>query len=337
MAKSPTIRLHWWLGALVATILILTLLALQERLLNWNAKAPETLRVGAYDGDVAALAWIAQEQGYFVRANLHVDMRGFATGKESVEALRTGQVDLAMASEFVVADRSFEEADLRILAAVCRYWNKGLIGRRDLGIASAADLKGKRIGVTITSTAEHTLLIFLAMQGLTMKDVQPTNLAPRQLVDRLMDGGIDAAITWQPHVDVIERRLGANAVSLMDSGSDAYLVALTQERLVTEKTEAFKRFLGGLVQAENWIRDDPARAKRWLANHFALDADYVETLWPRMHLAVNLPQELLEVMDGEARWLAKRKGKAGMPNFSTLLATKPLTDVRPSAVSVFDR
>lgn len=303
----------------------------------WRTAPPEFLSVGAFSGDVGALAWIAKEQGFFERVGLNVEMHGYASGKDSVDALRARQVDVATASEFVVADRSFREPDLRILASVCQYWNKGLIGRRDHGILKPGDLKGKRIGVTTTSTAEHTLAVFLAMQGLLMKDVQAVNLAPKQMVEQIGVGAIDAAMTWQPHVDSIERQLGDNAVSLLDRGSDAYLLVMARQDALPEKKEAFTRFLRALLLAEDWVRADPARARKWLAVRFALDDPYVQNLWPKMRLEVRLPQEILDIMDGEARWLAGTHGGGALPDYSQSLYSAPLASVKPAAVTLFSR
>lgn len=329
MKSSNVERRRRWLG-LAATLLLIVAGALA---LRHSGPAPlaAPLRVGAFAGDVGALAWVAQEQRFFERAGLRVELRGFDTGRASVEALRAGEVDVAMASEFVVADRSFAETDLRVLASVCQYWNKGLVGRRDRGIAKPADLRGKRIGVTRSSTAEHTLVVFLALHGLALDDVHIVDLPPPQLVERIAAGDIDAAITWQPHVAAIERRLGGMAANLLAHGSDAYLLALARAGDLPAQDEAFTRFLQGLALAEDWLRADPARARRWLAARFALDAGYVDSLWPNMRLEVGLPQEILDIMDGEARWLAKNK-RMTPPDFSNTLYAAPLAAARPAAL-----
>lgn len=335
MASSRHSQRHLW--ALAGVLLLAGVLSAIALRNHWSSpRQPERLRIGAFAGDVGALVWIAQEQGFFQRAGLEAELMAFNAGKDSIDALQAGQVDIATASEFVVADRSFSQPGLRILATICEYWNKGLIGRRDHGVNSPADLKGRRIGVTETSTAEHTLVVFLAMQGLTLGDVKVVNLPPKEIVAQMADGRLDAAITWQPHVTNIERLLGDKAVSLMHSGSDAYLAVLTSETMLAGKDEAFRRFLRALVDAEDWVRTDPARAKAWLAARFSLSPPYVEALWPKMNLAVTLPQEILEIMDGEARWLAK-KNRGTPPNFAPVVHAAPLAATRPSAVTIFSR
>jgi ABC-type nitrate/sulfonate/bicarbonate transport system substrate-binding protein len=178
--------------------------------------------------------------------------------------------------------------------------------------------------------------VYLALQGLTLKDVQLVDLPPNKIIEKMRSGEIDAAMTWQPHVDVIAKELGDKVINLLPRGSDAYLLTITTPELLTTKKEAFKRYLKALLQAEAWVQADPERARLWIAQRFKLDPVYVGRLWPDMKLAVRLSQEILEIMDGEARWLAQKKeGNPTPPNFANTLYTPPLAAINPAAVTVF--
>lgn len=295
----------------------------------------EVLRLGAYEGDVGLLEWLAQDKGFYDKVGLSVELHGFPSGKEAADALRAGKVDVATASEYVVAARSFTEPDLRVLANISFYRNKGVVGRRDRGIREPADLKGKRIGVTSPSGAEYALTVFLALHGLATADVTLVNLAPDLLVAALDKGEIDAAITWQPHVQAIEAQLGERAVSFDGNGLDVYLLLATRQDLLATKSPAIRKLLRALVLAEEWVSANPAAAKSYLAQRFKLDAGYVEAQWRRMQLAVNLPQELLTAMDSEARWFAERDRKDGkIPNYGEFIRADELAAVRPDAVTL---
>jgi len=298
---------------------------------------PVTLRLAAYEGDVGALNWIAQDRGFFQRAGINVVIKGYNSGNAAIEAMRAGEVDVATAADLVVAKRSFDETDLRIVADICRYWNKGMIGRRDHGVTNPAALRGKRIGVPATSSAEHNLMVFLALHEISTSDVTIVDLQPAQLVEAIAGGSIDAAIVWQPHVLAIERRLGANAVTLMEGGTEAHLLLVTREATLSAQPAGLTGLLKGVVQADTWVADHPDLAKAWLANRFALTQDYLEVIWPRMQLAVSLPQEILAAMDSEARWIAKTYHKDTTPVFTETVHAALLMAVKPSAVTVFTK
>lgn len=297
----------------------------------------ESLRLGAYDGDVGALQWIAHDKGFFRQAGLDVTILGYPSGNHAVNAMRAGEVDVATAADLVVAKRSFDEPDLRILADICRYWNKGLIGRRDRGIAAPADLKGKRIAVPATSSAEHNLIVFLALQGLSPDDVTIMDLPPAKLVEAIAAGTVDAALVWQPHVLAIERRLGDNAVTLMDGGTEAHLLLVTSSAYLPDHADTMTRLMRAMLMAERWVAANPKDAKAYLVSRFALEPDYVELLWPRMQFTVSLPQEILAAMDNSARWIAKGTGRQAIPDFSETIHAAPLSSVAPSMVHVFTK
>jgi NitT/TauT family transport system substrate-binding protein len=312
------------------------ILAVTAGVVLWpQERPPATLRLGAYEGDVGALEWVALDRGLFAKAGIDVQATGFPSGNAAMEALRAGTIDVATAADLVVAKRGFNETDLRIVADICRYWNKGVVARRDRGIAVPADLKGKRIGVPATSSAEYNLAIFLAVHGLTSADVTVIDTAPDKLADSIAAGTIDAAIVWQPHVLAIQRRLGDNAVTLMDGGTEAHLLLVTRADVVAARAADLERLLRGLLEAEEWAAADPQAMKDYLVRRFALEPSYVEVLWPRLHFAVGLPQEILEAMDGEARWLAKGGQKAPIPSYADTVHPDLLARIKPAAVGVF--
>lgn len=322
----------------LATVVSLAAFALQpSSLMRWFGccLANDTLRLGAYEGDVGALAWIAQEQGLYGKVGLDVDLKGYVSGKEAADALRAGQVDVAVASEFVVASRSFSEPDLRVMGSIAFYRNKGVVARRDRGIASPADLRGKRIGVTSPSGAEYSLTVFLALHGLTVQDVTPVNLAPQEIVAALGKGDLDAAITWDPHVRAIEQALGANGISFQGGGLDSYLLLVTRQDVVMAHDKATARLLRALVLAEDWLHAHPEAAQAYIAARFKVDPAYVESMWGRTQFSVSLPQELLSAMDSEARWLDLQDGaRDSIPNYSLFIRPDELLAVKPSAVTL---
>jgi NitT/TauT family transport system substrate-binding protein len=321
-----------------AAVASLAAFALQpSALMRWLGccEPTESIRLGAYEGDVGALAWIAQEQGFYEKVGLNAEIKGYPSGKEAADALRDRVVDVAMASEFVVASRSFTEPDLRILGSVAFYRNKGVVGRRDRGISAPTDLKGKRIGVTSPSGAEYSLTVFLALYGLTVQDVKVVKLSPQQIVSAIDKGDIDAAITWDPHVRAIEQALGPNGVSFQGNGLDVYLLLVARQESAAQSSKANAKLFRALVLAEEWARTHPEEAKGYIARRFKLDPAYVESMWWRTQLAVTLPQELLTALDSEARWLDQQdSSQDSIPNYSQFVRADELLSVKPAAVTL---
>lgn len=322
---------------LVVTALLITRPAFLMEWAQIGDDRREHLGLAAYEGDVGALEWIAHERGFFGKVGLDVDIKGYASGKDAIAALRGGQAEVATAADFVVASGSFTDPGLRVLANISYYRNKSVVARRDRGIERPEDLKGKRIGVTSPSGAEYTLYVFLAMHGLDEKDVTLVHLSPKEIVDAMARGSIDAAITWEPHVQEIQSLLGTGAATFEGSVFDVYLLLVTRQETVTAKEKAMKKLMHAMVLAEEWARANPDEARTLIANRFHLNPAALDLQWRRMQLAVTLPQELLVTMDGQARWLAGRsdKGVAAIPNYSGFIAPALLRSVKPSAVTLY--
>ncbi len=302
----------------------------------------EKLRLGAYEGDVGALAWIAKDNGFFDKVALSVDIQGYASGKAATDALKAGQVDVATAAEFVFASLTLADDKLRILGNVCHYRNKAMLGRKDRGIAVPSDLRGKRVGVTVPSGAEYSLYVFLAQNGLSLRDITQVPLNPKELVEALAAGRIDAALTWQPHVQTLEQQMGKAVVTFPGDSYDQFLLLIAASDFTRTQASALRKLMAGLLLAEDWVLKHPAEAKHYLATRFKLTPDYVAMLWPQMRLTMNFPQELMTALDGEASWLVKRKSAGaaavpGLPNYATFIQPEFLKFVRPEAVTVITR
>lgn len=299
----------------------------------------EPLRLGAYEGDVGALAWIAKDKRFFDKVGLTVDLRGFASGKAAMEALQAGQVDVATAADFVFASLAPTEAHLRILGNICHYRNKALLGRKDRGIVVPPDIRGKRVGVTTPSGAEYSLYVFLAQHGLSARDITQIPLNPGEIIESLANGRIDAALTWQPHVQTIQQKMGKAVVTFPGDSYDQFLLLVASAEFTGRHTSALRKLLAGLLLAEDWALKNPEEARRYIATRFKLTPDSIALLGSHMRLTVNFPQELMTALDGEANWLLKRNapGNTAIPDYSKFIQPEFLKFVRPEAVTVITR
>src|SRR3546814_16040167 len=85
------------------------------------------------------------------------------------------------------------------------------------GLASATDLKGKKVGVMLGSTSEYFAYLYFAKAGMTLDQVEVINLKPAEMVAALVQSDIDAAVIWQPFGRSEERRVGKECVSTFRS------------------------------------------------------------------------------------------------------------------------
>ncbi|MBC8230736.1 NrtA/SsuA/CpmA family ABC transporter substrate-binding protein [bacterium] len=300
-------------------------------------RAVEKLTLAAYKGDTGALVYIAQEQGYFTENGLDVTIKDYEAGKLAADALLANEADISTSADFVLVSNSFEHDNLRVLGTVALADINELVARRDRGIATPGDLKGKKIGVTRKSIGEFFLGTFLIFEGLSLADVEVVDLKPSEIVEAISAGEIDAALTWEPNIFKIKSLLGANVISWPgQSGQDFFFILLSKEEWLKEHPSAVERFLRALVQAEEFVKKNNEKAKHFVAERFDYESKYVESIWSKHRFLVVLPQALLLAMEDQARWKIKNKltDATEVPNYLDFIYLDGMKEVKPEAITI---
>jgi sulfonate transport system substrate-binding protein len=241
-------------------------------------------------------------------------------GKASdLASLRSaGQADLATNSETQALRGAVEHPDLRFIFTVaeCPY---RIVARRSAGIARLADLRGKRVGTQLESSAEFFLDAMLRTAGLTAKDVTrvpfmahteaPISLLP----EALRNGAIDAVALWEPQVQRAKIALGSDAIAFYDPAiyTEKFNLCTTQASL---DDPAMRRrivaFVRALITAARRLKVEPEIGWRLVAEAAKLDIETVRGSWPYFNYPGTLTPDLLDVFERQEPWIARVQGRA---------------------------
>ena len=128
-----------------------------------------------------------------------IEWRKFAAGTDVIAAMASGDVVLSELGSSPLAIATSQGVDIQLIAYSDVIGKaESLIAHSGSGIASLADLKGKRIGVPVGSTAHYSLMGALQHEGIAETDVTIMNMPPDQIAAAWEQGVIDAAWVWQP-------------------------------------------------------------------------------------------------------------------------------------------
>lgn len=299
-------------------------------------KTAVTLAIGLEP--LAALAIIAENEGFFSRQGLAATVRKYPSGKLAMDAMLSGEAQVATVSETPVVFESFKRQDFHLLASIGTSDNEiRIVARKDKGIHQRGDLKGKLIAAQEASSMHFFLHMFLVKHGLSEKDVTIAYAPPDALAGMLMDGRADACSTREPIISRAMAALGENAVVFEEPGLFVkyYTLAATR-RFVEEKPLAARAVLRAMADAEMFAKAHPQLAATVVARTIKIARPTLEQLWPSIDLRLRLSQSLLLALEDEARWTLSGglvKG-AVMPNYLRLIHLDAMLAVKPSAVGI---
>ncbi len=294
-----------------------------------------TLAVAPFE--VSALIWIAENKGYFTDNGLEVTITSPVGGPETVSALRSGTAGVAVLGEYGFISNNAGN-DLRILGAIDAGDTNNLVVRKDRGIRQPSDLKGKTIGVIRKIEPDFYLSTFLTLNGLKESDVKFFDLTSVDTIDSIINGTVDAVMTYEPNVTKIKEKLGENAIIWPgQSGQPYYAVLISKQDFIASHEPAIEKLLRSLVQAEEFLRNNPNESKEIVRKRLNYEQTYLSSVWSKHHFGVSLNQSLLVLMENETRWAIANKltDKTTVSNFTDFIYKDALRKVKLEAVTLY--
>ncbi|WUI04145.1 ABC transporter substrate-binding protein [Spirillospora sp. NBC_00431] len=272
-------------AAVACTGSIVTLLAgcsggstVDDNVAGDGAKAPTKVTAG-YVSAIDQLGLPAGvEAGYFDDQNLNVKLADpFPTGVDALNALQSGQVDFVQVGTPAIA-ASQKGIDLTLVGNYTGSASKRSIddtmavittGKSGVDGKNLKTLRGKRVGVSEGSINHLYLLGLMQKAGLKASDVKIVNTAPPDMAVALRSGGIDVAIVWDPFPITITQQVDGAKEVLRGGGYIPFVgYIVTTPKFAEENPDVVHRFLTARATADQWMRQNPAKAAdaatRWL-------------------------------------------------------------------------
>lgn len=263
---------------------------------------------------------------------------GVAFAPGSVESLfldGDARADAAGNAETQALRASLDRPDLRIVMTVVEGIYR-IVARRSAGIARAADLRGKRIGTMLETSAAYFLHSTLHEAGLREADVEIVACPPLKVADALIAGEVDAIATWEPGAERTARALGSDAVEFRGAGGYRELYNLnTRAEVLADpaKRAGLVELVRAIAGACETCVHRPSEAWPVAAAASGFPVDLIEASWPHHRFTTALAPDLLDVMETEEAWLAARSDRAARPRavLATLIDASVLAEaqVRP--------
>jgi NitT/TauT family transport system substrate-binding protein len=227
--------------------------------------------------------------------------------------LMRGEVDAATNAETQLLRQSLEDPSLRIVFTEAESFYR-IVARRSAGIASAEDLRGKRVAVAPNTSAHYYLVKSLAAAGVEEDTVTAVPVAPITRMSALLrNREVDAVAIWEPESENSAAALGPDAVVFQDRGLYRELFNLqTSTRVLNDpaKRRELVEFLRSLIAASAGLRDRPRDFWPLLSSRLNYTEAVIQKSWPQLRYAGSMAGDLLDVLVDEERWVAKERLRA---------------------------
>jgi NitT/TauT family transport system substrate-binding protein len=232
------------------------------------ARANEVVRLGNLK--FAHYGAISYMKEHCKKFGLDVQETVFPKGIDIFPAIVKGEVDIAAsAADAAIANRA-GGGQVFVVAGFAKGGAR-LVSRADQPLKTAADLKGKRVGVTRGGAQELLLLAELSKAGLTWsdkegKDVQIVYMAFADLNQALLQQGIDAMCQSEPQSSqAINKGFGVEMYKPYDTplGEPVRALVMT-EKMYKEKPTVAQKVLECFVDSTRLFIQNPKMAETYV-------------------------------------------------------------------------
>jgi len=221
-----------------------------------------------------------------------------------------GVADVATHAETQALRYSVKHPNLRIILQVTEGHYR-IVARKSAGIASVADLKGKRVASIPQTSSGYFFHKMLARAGLSYDDIEvvrtPGPLS--EMTKALAERRVDAVIIWEPESENSARALGNDLIEFSGDGvyAEQFNLNSTAENLADPvKRKKIVRFVRAVIDAAAALRKDPAAAQALVVERGGHSVEEVQTAWKHHAFNADYPADLLDIMTEEEQWLAER-------------------------------
>ncbi|AKD40595.1 ABC transporter substrate-binding protein [Pasteurella multocida] len=230
--------------------------------LSVSAKEKLTLLLDWFVNPDHAAIIVAQQKGYFAQQGLDVEIVEPADPSLPPKLVAAGKADLAVDYQPQLQIQVAEDLPLTRVGTLVATPLNSLIVLEKSAIKSLADLKGKKIGYSVSGFEDSLLKAMLGSANLTGKDIEMVNVN-WSLSPSLISGQVDAVIGGFRNFELNQMKLEkqpGRAFYPEEHGVPVYDELILVANKNTMPTEKISKFLTALEQATIYTLNHPQAA-----------------------------------------------------------------------------
>jgi len=233
------------------------------------------LRVAALPIDIAGAAYYAQDQGFFAKNGLDVELVTLANGAAVAAAVAGGSLEIGNGNSIAIATAHEHGIGFRMLAPSGAYTkddpSDGLLVQTASTIRAARDLNGKTIGINgLRNISEIYTRSWIDKNGGNSSTVQFAELSFAEMGAAVQSGRVASAAIEEPQLTAA---LAAGAVRQLCSPGEAIAPIWIEggyfctEDFLKSHADVVRRVAQAIRDANDWANKNQAASAAILAKY----------------------------------------------------------------------
>ncbi len=218
-----------------------------------------------------APAMLAEDAGLYEKHGLDVELKLFGSGTDLIKGIVNGELDAGVLGATNAVSWAAKGADLKIVGGAQMGYHS-ILARKDSGINSVSDLKGKNFASQKQGSTADIVLngVTFKEAGLKRSDVNMNYVTPTVAIQSLQSGKVDAAFLFEPYDRIA--RLQGNLDEIYEIGEVwpfPCMVVITSGDKVKNHQDTIYKVLDAQKEAIEMLENDPGKAAEYIYPRFA--------------------------------------------------------------------
>lgn len=258
--------------------------------------------------------YIAKDKGFFEGIEVKI-VDTVAGGATAAQMVANGSVNGGLLSNMAIANAVGNGLPIIAVADIQSAFDNAPLEeffvRKDSGIKTMQDLKGKKIAINLVKSSFHyTWLIALKNAGMKPEDVTFVNIAFAQQEEALNKGMVDAIGLMQPYTkSARENEKLETLFTATDIFGERQFCEIIMNKVWCENNPALaEKFISGIVKATEWTKTHQNEAKEIISKYTGIDKAFIDDYYFQPNGSVNIEDakywlKYMQENEGVANWV----------------------------------
>jgi ABC-type nitrate/sulfonate/bicarbonate transport system substrate-binding protein len=284
-----------------------------------------------------SIFYVAKLGGFLEKNGLDVDLQTGPSGGATIPLLISNASNASMSAAFAGISNHLKDPDIVAVAQMLRYdrWY-GIVAKSD--VKSLADLKSRKVGVTLGNASESYWYDALNHARLNPDDYKSAmvNVEAPEMVAAIERGDIQAFSAWEPWLSRTVLNVPNTKVLVDDIGvvQDVGFIYMNRKWIEANRDTAIK-FMRAMEEANEFINKQPVKTKEMVGKMLNLPVPMLDSMMPKITFTLALgPDAYAMTKRLVDQQIARGRVKPGQFDYNKWFYPDLLRAVKPSAVTL---